>query len=140
MKPFGKAWPIGVCLVIAFAILGELAAMFGDYVFHRLGLNRDIVLSALWILPLAAAYIATRYSPDRKLLAGLSFLLVVPLVGTLSHVVHGALGGTVDFEGLSGGRIVFGIYLVIGGLVVIVGTILGLVLSKGTSGGQHATD
>jgi hypothetical protein len=135
MTPFGKPWAIGVALVIAFAILGELAVVFGDYVFHRLRLNRNIVLGALWILPLAASYIATRYSTDRKLLAGLSFLLVVPFIGALAHLVSGALGANVDFEGLSGGRIVFGIYLITGGLVVIIGTILGL-LPIGDSSGK----
>jgi len=133
MRPFGKPWAIGVALVVAFAILGEMAVIFGDYVFHRLGLNRNIVLGALWILPLVASYVATRYSPDRKLLAGLSFLLVVPLIGALAHLVSGALGANVDFEGLSGGRVVFGIYLAIGGLVVVIGTILGLLPIGGSS-------
>lgn len=132
MTSFGKPWAIGVALVVAFAILGEVAVIFSDYVFHRLGLNRDLVLGGLWILPLAASYVATRYSADRKLLAGLSFLLVVPLIGTLAHLVSGALGANVDFEGFSGGRIVFGLYLVIGGLVVVIGTILGL-LPMGSS-------
>jgi len=126
MKSFGNAWAIGVALVVAFAILGELAIAFGDYVFYRLGVNRSMVLGALWVLPLAAAYIATRYSTERKLLAGLSFLLVVPLIGSIAHYLSGALGANVDFGGLSGGQIVFGIYLVIGGLVVVIGTILGL--------------
>lgn len=133
MKVVGHAWAIGVALVVAFAILGELAIAFGDYVFYRLGVNRNVVMGALWILPLVAAYIATRYSPERKLLAGLSFLLVVPLIGACAHLLGGAFGANVDFEGLSGGRIVFGIYLVVGGLVVVIGTILGLVPIGGSS-------
>ena len=126
MKPFGRAWAVGVALVVAFAILGELAIVFGDYVFHRLGANRNIVLGALWILPLAASFIATRYSGKWKLLAGLSFLLVVPLLGVVAHLLSGALGANVDFDGLAGGRIVFAIYLVVGSLAVTTGTILGL--------------
>jgi len=133
MKSFGKAWGIGMALVVAFAILGQLASAFGDYVFFRLGINRDVVLGALWLLPLAAAYIATRYAPERKLLAGLSFVLVVPLIGACAHLLSGALGANVDFEGLSGARIVFGIYLVLGGLVAVIGTILGLLPLGGAS-------
>jgi len=136
MKTIGNAWAIGVALVVAFAILGELAIAFGDHVFYRLGVNRSMVLSALWILPLAASYIATRYAQDRKLLAGLSFLLVVPLIGSIAHFLSGALGANVDFEGFSGGRIVFGIYLAIGGLVVVIGTILGLLPLGGASKGD----
>jgi hypothetical protein len=126
MRPFGKAWGIGVALVVAFAILGELAIGFGDYVFHRLGANRNIVLGALWILPLAASFVATRYSAQRKLLAGLSFLLIVPLIGTIAHLLAGALGASVDFDGVRGAPTVFAIYLVVGGLTVTAGTILGL--------------
>jgi hypothetical protein len=135
MKPFGKAWAIGVALVVAFAILGEVAVLFGDYVFHRLGFNRDFVLGALWVFPLAASFIATRYSHDRKLLAGLSFLLIVPFIATLAHLLSGALGANVDFKGFAGGRIVFSIYLVVGGLAVLAGTIAGLLPLRDSSKG-----
>ena len=133
MRSFGKAWAIGVALVVAFAILGEVVVILGDYVFHRLGLNRTIVLGALWIFPLAASFVATRYSQDRKLLAGLSFLLIVPLIATSVHLLTGALGANVDFTGITGGRVVFGIYLTLGGLVVVIGTILGLPPAGGSS-------
>lgn len=130
MEAFGKAWALGVLLILAFAVAGELLVLFGDFVFYRLGINRDLVMGVLWALPFAASYVASRYSPTRKVVSGLSFLLLLPLIGTTTHLLAGALGGTVDFEGLSGARVVFGLYLGLGSLLIIAGTFLGLLLSR----------
>lgn len=126
----GKAWGLGVLLILAFAIVGELLVAFDDYVFHRLGVDRNLTLSILWVLPLVAAYVAARYSPQHKLLAGLSYLLILPFVGAAAHFVSGVLGTTVDFKGLSGARLVFGMDLAIGSLLIVTGTFVGVLLSR----------
>ena len=130
MNYLGKAWALGAVLILAFAIVGELLVAFDDYVFHRLGVDRNLTLSILWVLPLAAAYVAARYSPQYKLLAGLSYLLIFPLVGAAAHLVSGVLGATVDFKGLSGAWLVFGVDLAIGSLLIVAGTFLGVLLSR----------
>lgn len=126
----GKAWGLGVLLILAFAIVGELLVAFDDYVFHRLGVDRNLTLSILWVLPLVAAYVAARYSPQHKLLAGLSYVLILPFVGAAAHFVSGVLGATVDFKGLSGARLVFGMDLAIGSLLIVTGTFVGVLLSR----------
>ena len=130
VKSLGRPWALGVVLVAAFAVFGELLLVFDDYVFHRLGLNRNALLLALWALPFIAAYVAARYSETHKLLAGLSFLILFPVIGTAAHYLNGALGGTVDFAGLSGAAVTFRLYLALGSVLVITGTLLGLLFSK----------
>ena len=130
MNYLGKAWTLGVLLILAFAIVGELLVAFDDYVFHRLGVDRNLTLSILWVLPLVAAYVATRYSRQHKLLAGLSYLVILTFVGAAAHFASGLLGATVDFKGLSGARMVFGIDLAIGSLLIVTGTFVGVLLSR----------
>jgi hypothetical protein len=133
MREFGKPWAVGMLLILTFAVLGELFTVFNDYVFHRLGLNRNAVMTVLWVLPFFAAYFASRYSETHKVLTGLSFMLLFPLVGSVAHYINGELGGPVDFVGLSGAALIFKLYFAVGSILVIAGTLLGLLLSKRAS-------
>lgn len=130
MKFFGRAWAIGLLLVLMFVLLTEILMIFDDYVFVRLGMTLDRILLVLWTLPLAASYVAARYSAKRKLLAGLSLTMLFPAFGAIAHYLNGALGGTVDFVGLSGALVTFKVYLAIGGVLMVTGTLLGLLFSK----------
>jgi hypothetical protein len=130
MNIFGKPWTLGVLLILLGAVAGELLVVFHDYVFYRLGINRNAILLALWALPVLSSYIASYYSKKHKLLMGLSYVVLFPLIGTAAHYINGELGGAVDFAGLSGAAAIFKLYFGIGSILVILGTLLGLVLSK----------
>lgn len=130
MGVFSKPWNLGILLILAFAILGELIVLLDDYTFYRVGVSRNALLLFLWILPIFASYVASRYSEKYKLLMGLSYVLLFPLIGAVVHYISGELGGTVDFVGLPGAMAIFKLYLGVGSILVILGTALGLVLSK----------
>lgn len=125
----GNPWTVGLLLILAFAVAGALLVVFNDYVFHRLGVNRNFVMTALLAAPFAAAFIAARYSKQYKVAAGLSYLLLYPSIGAAAHWVSGALGATVDFAGGTGAMTVFRLQLAIGSLPVVAGTVLGLLFS-----------
>jgi hypothetical protein len=133
MGVFGKPWSVGVLLILAFAVLGELLVLLDEYVFHRVGINRNALLLVLWVLPILASYIASRYSERHQLLMGLSYVILFPLIGAVVHYISGELGGTVDFVGLPGAMTIFTLYLAVGSILVILGTALGLLLSKRNS-------
>ena len=130
MGIFCKPWALGFLLILASAVLGELVVLLDDYVFHRVGINRNALLLVLWLSPILASYIASRYSERHKLLMGLSYVVLFPLTAAVVHYISGALGGTVDLVGLPGAVATFKLYLQIGSILVILGTTLGLVLSK----------
>lgn len=134
MDVLSKPWSLGVLLILAYAVLGELIVLLDDYVFHRVGVNRNALLMVLWILPILASYVASRYSERHKLLMGLSYVILSPLIGSVVHYISGELGETVDFVGIPGAMVVFKVYLVIDSILVILGTALGLVLSKKNGG------
>jgi len=125
-----NAWSLGFIVILLFIILSELSFFFGEYLFHRLGISRNLVLILLWGLPLLAAFLTSYYAREHKLILGLSFLLIVPLLGTAAHYSNWKIGAAVDFGGVSGAIAILKIYFVINSLLVLIGTGLGLLLSK----------
>lgn len=95
-----KAWQLGFSLIVLFIVLSELAGALHDYQLARIGINRDVLLTSLWGLPLVAAFLASYCSKRPKFWLGLSFALVLPLLGaprrTLGDVRHG--GGRTPSE------------------------------------------
>ncbi len=107
MGVFGKPWSLGILLILAFAVLGEMIVLLGDYVFHRVGVSRNALLLILWVLPILASYIASCYSERYKLLMALSYVILFPLIGAVVHYISGKLGGTGDFVGVHGAMAIF---------------------------------
>jgi hypothetical protein len=56
---------VGFLLITLSVILGELTVAFDDYVYFRLGLNRNLILLVLWSFPCLASFIVAYYS-DHK--------------------------------------------------------------------------
>lgn len=129
-------WQLGFLVILLFVLIGELSVIFDDYVFYRVGVNRNVFLFVLWILPAGAAFIASYFSRRYKLLSGLSYAIVLPILGATAHYVSGQLGAPTDFAGLRGAFIVFKIHFVLGAIAASVGTTLGLLLSRKRSS-QH---
>lgn len=127
---FSRAWLQGLLVIVMFVLIGELAVAFNDYVFYRLGINRTVFMFALWLLPVASAFIATYFSKRSRLLAGLSYAIVLPLLGSSAHLLSWRLGVPVDFAGFGGAVVTFKIYLALGTLTSVVGTALGLAFPR----------
>lgn len=130
MSVFGWPWVLGLLLVFAFTLFGELVVTYDVQLFERVGVNRNAILLALWVLPGLASYIASYYSAKNKLISGLSFVIVFPFIGALGHYINGELGGVVDVVGFRGAVATFKFYLVTGGVLVVIGVTLGFLSSK----------
>ena len=129
-----NAWTIGVLLLLIAVVLGELSVLFDDYVFRRIGINRNYLLVFLWLFPLGAAFIASCYSSKYKIVAGLSYALIFPLLAAIGHFISSEMGGAIDFIGVSGAIVYFKINFVIGMFFIMVGTFVGFLFSmKGKS-------
>jgi len=126
----GGSWILGVLLLLMMVVIAELTVAFDDYIFHRLGINRNLLSILLWTLPFFAAFITSYYSKKYKVLLGLSFALLTPAFAALGRYLNGEMGGAVDFTGSTGAILYFKINFVIAALVAIIGTALGYLLSE----------
>lgn len=125
-----KAWWIGFVPIVAFVLMGELTVVFKEYVYSRLGLNRNLILSVLWLLPIIASLAVVSLSKKRRVLRGLSLILVLSVLGPLVHFVSGQFGATIDFAGLPGLKVTFPIYLVLSTPTIGLGTVVGMLVKK----------
>ena len=128
-----KVWWIGFTLIVVFVLMGELTVVFREYVYSRLGLSRNLILSILWLLPIIASFMVVYLSKKRGWLKGLSLILVLGVCGPLAHFLSGQLGATIDFAGLSGLKVTFQVYLVLGALTIGFGAVLGTLFNKSNS-------
>ncbi|MCP4487286.1 MAG: hypothetical protein GY820_08215 [Gammaproteobacteria bacterium] len=125
-----KTWWSGFAIIVAFIVIGELSIVFREYVYARMGLSRNFVLMLLWLLPVIASFLVVFRSKKRKLLKGLSFILVLSFLGPLAHFLFGQLGATIDFAGLQGLRVTFQIYLVLSVVTIGLGSVIGILFSR----------
>lgn len=121
-------------LLLLNVIISEFAVVIDDYVYHRLGVNRGYFSMFLWLFPLLAAFIASFYSRKRKLISGLSYILVFPVLASMVHYLNGEFGGAVDFVEGSGIIVFFKVHLTISAIIITIGAFLGVAFSKGESG------
>lgn len=126
----GSAWVQGFLLVVLFVVVGEWSISFSGLVFHRLGIDRNTFLVVLWVIPLVAAFVAARFSDRHKVVAGLSFMLVVPLIAAFGHYLSWLISAARDFQGVPGAIVVFKIYLIPSAITALIGTSLGMLASS----------
>lgn len=117
---------IAIFILSAFVFIGEASVVFHEYVFHRLGMNRNFVLSILWFAPLIAAYLLVLLAKRYVFWQLIFCILFIAIVGSGSHYLMGLLGFTIDFEGWSGLKVVFKIYLLLGGGITLLGSLIAL--------------
>lgn len=125
-----KAWWTGFALITAFVLVSELTVVFNEYVYGRLGLSRNLILTILWLLPVIASFLVVYLSKKKRVFKGLSFILVLSVLGPLAHYLSGEFGATIDFAGLPGLKVTFQIYLVLSVLTAGLGTVVGLFFKR----------
>lgn len=128
-----KAWWIGFFLIVFFILMSELIVVFREYVYSRLGLSRNLVLSLLWILPIISSFVVVSLSKKNRVLKGLSLIFILSFLGPLTHFITGQFGAVIDFSSLSGLKVTFSIYLVLSSLTIGFGTFVGMLVKKGDS-------
>ena len=120
-----RIWIIGNIILIIFFICAEGISYFSSYVYERIGLNRNILLLLLWIIPIYVSYYVTANTKNYSIIFGLSFIVILPFLGGLIHYVSTKYIGSVDFIGIKGVIEIIKIYSLIGILTVSLGTVLG---------------
>lgn len=114
-------WASGALLILVSALLG-------------LALDFFMKELALWVLPLlASSCIASCYSTRHKLLAGLSYMILFPLILVVIECMHEIRIAIISDGWIDGVESIirfFCAYWAIGCIPVFVGSMLGLGLSK----------
>ncbi len=121
-----KVWLIGLTIILVFVFLSEFAIIFKGYVFGRFGLNRNLILTILWLLPIVSSFIAVFFPEKNGIIAGISYIPILSFLAPIVHFISGQLGATIDLGGISGLRITFKIYLVLSVITIGLGCLAGM--------------
>jgi len=125
-----NSWWLGFLLIIAFVLLSEMIVIFNEYFYHRLGLNRNLVLTLLWLLPVLASFLAVYFSEKGHFVTGLSYIPVLGFLGPTVHLLVSKLGVAVDFGGLTGLKVTLQVYFFLSTSTMVAGAVMGLLLRK----------
>lgn len=125
-----KIWINGIIILIIYVIVAEGVVAFGDYVYNRIGINRNHILLTLWILPIIVSAYTSYNVRTNKVLFGLSYVFILTFLYVIAHYINGLMGGSVDF--INGNGLVewAKISLFIATILCSVGTFFGIVFSK----------
>ena len=118
---------ISVVIIIIYVILGKITALFGDYIFTRVGMNRNVMLMVLWILPFMASFLITRYSIKYKVIYGLSLAILTTIISVVVNYLIGLSGYGIDFSGFNGAVELFKILFIVNIFIALIGTLSGLI-------------
>lgn len=128
-KECRTSWAIGFIIIVLFVLLGELSNALPGYFYKRLGANIDLIQSALWSMPFAAGFIAAYGGQKSRIMAALSYIIILPFAGTCGHLLNSALGTPLDFPGFNGAIWILLFYVFFGGTVVGAGILTALAVS-----------
>ncbi len=120
-----EIWIVGNIILTMFFVFAGSISYVPSYVYERIGLNRDILLLLLWIIPIYVSYYVTINTKNYNILFGLSFILMLPLLGGLTHYINTKYMGGVDFTGISGAVVIMKLYGFIGIFTSSLGTFIG---------------
>lgn len=122
MKTCFNAWLTGS---------GLLTAMFGIwFVAAMTGKAPYLLIFVLWLSPTAAAFLVSYFSPLKKTMLGLSMAFVTAVLAVAVNTAAQLVGDGVDFPGIEGAAILFGITLIYSTVGCGIGSLCGYMLAK----------
>jgi hypothetical protein len=121
---------MGSAIILFFVFLGQILVIFDEYVFYRIGVNRNFLMAALWILPFLAAFTTSFYLRYFSFWLISMYIIALPLLAAMVHYLYGELGGVVDFSGIPGAFVIFNIFFVVGAVVLLAGAGIGVLASQ----------
>lgn len=120
-----RACAMGSAIILLFVVLGQTFVMFDEYVFYRIGVNRNMLMAALWVLPFLAAFMTSFYLRYFSFWLISMYIIALPLLAAIVHYLYGELGGMVDFSGIPGAVVIFKIFFFVGSVVLLAGAGVG---------------
>ena len=125
-----ERWVAGVVIIIVFSISIEAILYFHDYIYIRLGINRNVIMLLLWTVPILVSLCIACTAEKYNIVLGLSYIPVVVVSLLLFHFVNGSIGGKIDFVGVAGVKALFPILFFASSIACGIGTFLGAILKK----------
>lgn len=121
---------IGVTIILISCLFLWLSYLFHSYIYSRIGLSRNGILTFLWGLNFIPSFLLYYLCVKNRLTISIGYILLLSGLTAFSHFLSGKIGFMVDFSGISGLRVVCVIYFVISSMLIGIGGFLGFITSS----------
>lgn len=119
---------IGITIIIISSVFLWLSSLIHSYVYNRMHINRNGLLTCLWLLNSFSSYLLYFYNIRGKLLISLLYILFWGGLMTLMHFIfwNETYG---DFSGIEGLKVISGVYFAISTITICIGVGVGFITS-----------
>ncbi|SQI38608.1 Uncharacterised protein [Leminorella richardii] len=120
-----KNLTIGITIIVISCFLLWSASLFQSYVYSRIHVSRDLLLTIFWLLPASASFLAYFRRARAPLLISLGYTLLLSVLMSLVHLIQGEIGVAIDFSGIDGLKVIGGVYFFISAVSIGAGGVVG---------------
>ncbi|TKV12331.1 hypothetical protein FDX19_05250 [Citrobacter sp. wls619] len=121
---------IGVTVILISCFFLWVSSLFHSYMYSRLGLGRNGILTFLWGLNFIPSFLLYYLCVKNRLIISTGYILLLSGLMAFSHFLSEKIGFIVDFSGGSGLRVVCVIYFIISSILIGIGGFLGFITSS----------
>ncbi|EGT0664575.1 hypothetical protein JAF83_004827 [Citrobacter werkmanii] len=123
-----KAIGIGITIIIISSLFLWLSSLFHSYVYNRMHIDRNGLLTCLWLLNSFSSYLLYFYGVRQRLLISILYVLFLGGLMTLMHFIF--WNDTYnDFSGIEGLKVISGVYFIISAITICIGAGVGFITS-----------
>lgn len=120
-----KKFLLGLSFILFFIIASQLVIIYRAYI-YSIGLDRDIVLLILWLIPSIVSFSITSFSKNYVFLKNIIFIVFITVLAPITHYLVDLFNLTeVDFGGLIGMKVTIPLFLIMSILTVGLGFVFG---------------
>lgn len=123
-----KVISIGITIIIISSFFLWLSSLFHSYVYNRMQISRNGLLTCLWLLNSLSSYLLYFYSVRQRLLISILYVLFLGGLMTLIHFIF-SNDKYSDFSGIEGLKTISAVYFIISAITICIGAGVGFIIS-----------
>lgn len=117
----------GITIIIASSFFLNLLSIFHDYAYDRLNVNRNILLTCIWLTNVYPSYSIYLNKINGRIFISIFYIFLLSGVMTFFHFIY--LSDLLSGSSINEIRAIYGIYFTISALINFIGALGGFLAS-----------
>ncbi len=123
-----RAIGIGTTIIVISCVFLWLTSQLHSYVYNRIYINRNSLLTFLWLLNSFSSFLLYFHGVKQRLLISIVYVLFLGSIMTLMHFIF-LSDKYSDFSGVEGLKTISGVYFIISTIAISIGAGVGFIIS-----------
>ena len=122
-----RAIGIGTTIIVISCVFLWLTSQLHSYVYNRIYINRNSLLTFLWLLNSFSSFLLYFHGVKQRLLISIVYVLFLGSIMTLMHFIFSSDKYS-DFSGVEGLKAISGVYFIISTIAISIGAGVGFII------------